>query len=104
MRPEVLVFVMQGCPACQSLKPLAEQMQAHYAQCVDTRIIDVDSDGGLSDAMGVEETPTVIGVNPGRQPIIRMVGHDGTPTRMVRVYDAVLGTAMSCSVEPFKDV
>lgn len=104
MRPEVLVFVMQGCPACESLKPLAEQMSTHYAQCVDTKIIDVNSDGGLSDAMGVEETPTVIGVNPSKQPVIRMVGHDGTPTRMVRVYDAVLGTAQSCHVPQFQDV
>jgi thioredoxin-like negative regulator of GroEL len=104
MKPEVLVFVMQGCPACESLKPLAQQMQAHYGACIDTKIIDVDRDGGLSDAMGVEETPTVIGVNTGKQPIIRMVGHDGTPTRMVQVYTTVLGTVQSCSVPPFQDV
>lgn len=102
MKPEVLVFVMQGCPACTSLKPLAERMAAHYGGCVDTKIIDVDSDAGLSDAMGVEETPTVIGVNPDKRPVIRMVGHDGKPDRMLQIYGAV--TNGTCKIDPFRDV
>lgn len=103
-RPEVLVFVMEGCPACHALRPLAEQYAAHYAPCIETKIIDVDSDGGLSDAMAVDSTPTVIGVNAHKQPIVRMVGHDGKPERFQRVYDAVLSTVTSCQVPPFGDV
>ena len=62
MKPEVLVFVMNGCAACDQLKPLAQATAAHYGACVETRIINVDQDGGLSDAMAVDETPTVIGI------------------------------------------
>jgi thioredoxin-like negative regulator of GroEL len=104
MKPEVLVFVMQGCPACSQLKPLAEKMATHYGACVDTKIIDVDSDAGLSDAMGVEETPTVIGVGPDKRPVARMVGHDGKADRIIQVYGTVLSGATACRVQPFKDV
>lgn len=103
-RPEVLVFTMQGCWACMSLKPLAQQIANHYGACIDTKFIDVDNDDGLSDAMGVEETPTVIGVNAAKQPVARMIGHDGKPDRLVEVYNKVMSTATSCSVEPFRDV
>lgn len=103
-RPEVLVFVMDGCPACGQLKPLAEQMANHYSTCVDTRIINVDSDPSFADAMGVEELPTVIGVNGAKQPQIRMVGHDGKPDRMIQVYSRLLQGVTSCTVAPFRDV
>lgn len=104
MRPEVLVFVQNGCHHCAALKPLAEQMAAHYRACVDTKIVDVDSDPGFADAMGIEELPTVIGVNGAKQPQIRMVGHDGKPDRMVAVYSRLLDGVTSCSVAPFRDV
>jgi thioredoxin-like negative regulator of GroEL len=104
VKPEVLIFTMEGCSACEALKPLAGQMGTHYQACVDTRVIDVDRESRLADAMGVEETPTVIGVNPGKHPIVRMVGHDGTPERLVQVYSTVLATVTSCTVDPFRDV
>ncbi len=103
-RPEVLVFTMASCWACMSLKPLAQQMATHYGSCIETKFIDVDDDGGLSDAMGVDSTPTVIGVNGAKQPIARMVGHDGGPARLVEVYNTVMATVTSCSVQPFRDV
>ena len=102
MKPEVLVFVMSGCPACDQLKPLAQQTAAHYGACVETKIINVDQDGGLSDAMAVDETPTVIGI-VGKKPVIRMVGHDGKPARLVKVYATVL-QGQSCPIGPFRDV
>ena len=86
------------------LKPLAHRVAQHYSQCIETKFIDVDNDGGLSDSMGVEETPTVIGVNPAKQPVIRMVGHDGKPDRLVEVYNKVMATVMTCSVNSFHDV
>jgi hypothetical protein len=104
MRPEVLVFVMNGCPACGQLKPLAQQVAAHYRTCIDTRVVDVDADAAFADAMGVEELPTVIGVNGAKQPQIRMVGHDGKPGRLVEVYSRLLQGVTSCSVAPFRDV
>jgi len=103
-KPEVLIFVMDGCPACSTLKPLAEQMAAHYGQCVDTRFIDVDAESSFADAMSIEETPTVIGVNPSKQPVCRMKGHDGKPERLDQIYQTALGTAVSCTVGPFRDV
>ncbi len=87
-----------------SLKPLAQRMAAHYGRCIETRFIDVENDDGLSDAMGVEETPTVIGVDVAKQPLIRMVGHDGKPARLVEVYDKVMTSVTSCTVDPFRDV
>ena len=99
---EVLVFTMIGCPACYQLKPVAQRVGAHYASCVETKFIDVDRESALADSMGVEETPTVIGVNSARQPIVRMVGYDGGTDRIVKVYAAVLGG--SCSVGPYGDV
>ena len=102
-RPEVLIFTMAHCPACAQLKPIAKQMASHYGQCVDTRFVDVDAEDKFADAMGVEELPTMIGVNPGKQPVARMVGFDG-PGRMAKVSGACVETAMSCSVRPFADV
>jgi thioredoxin-like negative regulator of GroEL len=102
-KPEVLVFTMTGCPACAQLKPFARQMATHYGQCVDTRFVDVDRESQFADAMGIEELPTMIGVNPGKQPVCRMVGFEG-PARMAKVYDQTLETAVSCSVKPFQDV
>jgi thioredoxin-like negative regulator of GroEL len=102
MKPEVLVFVMDGCPACSQLKPLAERTATHFGACVETKIVNVDRDAGLSDAMAVEETPTVIGV-VGKKPVIRMVGHDGKPERLLKVYSTVM-QGMTCPVGPFRDV
>ncbi len=103
-QPEVLVFVMSGCAACSELKPLAQQMSVHYQRCINTRIIDVDVDAEFADAMGVEELPTIIGVNAAKQPQIRMVGHDGKPDRLIEVYSRLLAGVTSCSVSPFRDV
>lgn len=104
MRPEMLVFVMKGCGACQDLKPLVQRIAAHYATCVDTRILDVDEHDGLADSMGVESTPTAIAVNRHKQPIGRMVGHDGKPERILRLYQTAVAAATSCQVPPFSDV
>ncbi len=103
-RPEVLVFVMKGCGACSQLKPLTAQFGAHYAACIDTRVVDVDAESDLADAMGIEATPTLIGVNPSRQPVARMEGYDGSPVRVQKVYDAVVATATSGRVVPFHDL
>lgn len=102
-RPEVLVFLMDGCQSCHELRPIAERLHAHYATCIDTRFIDVDSEANLADAMGVEETPTVIGVI-NRQPVIRMVGHDGSPDRLVQVYSKMVEGVVTCTVDRFRDV
>lgn len=103
-RPEVLVFVMQGCGSCADLKPLVDQLAAHYAACVDTRVVDVDQESPLADAMSVEATPTALAINPARHPVARMVGHDGTPARIIAIYQAAVATAQSCAVKPFTDV
>ena len=71
---EVLVFVMRGCGACHALKPLAQSVAAHYGRCVQTRFVDVDRESDLADMMGVEATPTVVGIDNGKRPVIRMVG------------------------------
>ena len=104
MRPEILVFTMDGCEACEDLKPLADQMAAHYRACMDTRFIDVDAESDFADQMGIEETPTVIGVNPQKKPIVRMAGHDGKPERLGRIYSTLAATVTSCRVGPFHDV
>lgn len=103
-RPEVLVFVQEGCPSCDAIKPLVDQMSRHYATCVDTRVVDVYAEEGFADAMGVEETPTVIGVNPAKRPVVRMVGHDGNPNRLVQIYAACLMTVTTCSVPPWREI
>lgn len=104
MRPEVLIFVMQGCGACHMLRPQAEQLAAHYRACIDTRFVDVDQESGLADLMGVEETPTAIGINGARQPCIRMVGHDGTAERLTAIYTRLVAEVQTCQVAPFQDV
>lgn len=104
MQPEVLIFTMQGCGACEILRPVAEQIAAHYQRCISTRFVDVDQESQLADAMGIEETPTVIGVNAAKQPIVRMVGHDGKSERVVRIYTSLMEGVTSCAVQPFQDV
>lgn len=79
-------------------------MKFHYGTCIDTRFVDVDDEDEFADAMGVEETPTVIGVNSHRQPMIRMVGHDGGSTRLARIYDTLMENVVACRVDPFRDV
>ena len=79
-------------------------MSTHYQRCVSTRIINVDTEAEFADAMGVEELPTIIGVNAAKQPQIRMVGHDGKPDRLIQVYSRLLEGVTSCSVSPFRDV
>lgn len=86
------------------LKPIATQLATHYGACITTRFVDVDQESDLADAMGVEETPTVIGVNTARQPQIRMVGHDGKPDRLIQVYTTLAANVTSCVVGPFRDV
>lgn len=104
MRPEVLVFVMDGCHACGQIKPLIDQLAAHYAPCVDTRIVNCDAEEKFADAMGIEETPTVLGV-VNKQPVVRLVGVMGNEVeRLNAVYGRLIQDAQSCSVGPFRDV
>ncbi len=104
MRPEVLVFVMESCGACEELKPLVIKTGIHYRTCIDTRVVDVDAESQFADLMGVEETPTVIGIDGNRQPIIRMKGHSGDPARLIAIYSKLLESATSCRVEPFQEI
>lgn len=104
MRPEVLIFVMDGCFACSELEPIAQRMQSHYASCIDTRFIDVDAAPAFADAMGIEETPTVIGVDVGKRPVVRMIGADGLPDRLASVYAKLIEGVSTCRIDPFRDV
>lgn len=103
-QPEVLVFVMRGCGACHALRPIVDRVAEHYGACVATHIIDVDAHSVLADTMGVEETPTIIGVDPMRRARVRMIGFDGKPDRIAALYAKIAAEATSCSVGRFEDV
>jgi thiol-disulfide isomerase/thioredoxin len=97
---EVLVFVQEGCPACHEIRPLVDQLAAHYGRCVRTRIVDVNKESLLSDAMQVRDTPTIIGAKNFHSEL-RMVGAENAATRLPQLYSSLV-TGASCPVGAWK--
>jgi len=98
---EVLVFVQPGCPACEEIHRIAEQIAAHYSTCVVTRFVNVQEQGLLADTMQIQETPTVVGaVN--YYPTIRMIGANDAVNRLTGLYTQLLGDHPACSVGSWK--
>ncbi len=70
----VLLFVMQGCPACTSFKPRFERLAAPYRRAgVSVQIIDVGRYVSQANQYKVTATPTTLVVRNGRV-VRRLVG------------------------------
>lgn len=77
--PLVLVFVQQGCPACEEYMARFDRFAQSYHRegRVPVQVGDVGRGGyrtlSLADAFKVEATPTTIGVTRGGD-VIRLIG------------------------------
>lgn len=60
--PDVALFVMQGCPACEEFYPRVQGVWAGKYRWAGVRvgIVDVNENPELADAEGIQATPTLV--------------------------------------------
>ena len=104
MQRKIFAFTQPGCPACAEFKPIGLQVAHHYATCIETQWINVDTLAGneLANRLRVNAVPAVIVVNEKGRATARMMGFD-TRERLVKLYDTAIRGG-TCSVESFTEV
>lgn len=64
MNPNVVlvVFVMEGCPACEAFEPTVRKLATKYQSCISTYIVDCNDPkwSPLADKHKISATPTTI--------------------------------------------
>lgn len=71
----VVVWTMQGCPACDQFKPRILQAAQKYASCLPTIIADVDRFPGAADHFRVNATPTTMILRYGKRTFRHLQGN-----------------------------
>ncbi|MGC9150868.1 MAG: thioredoxin family protein [Microbacter sp.] len=61
--PVLVDFYATWCPPCKRLSPLVDQLQREFKGKIIIYRVDVDKDPVLSQRMGIEAMPTLIGFN-----------------------------------------
>jgi len=92
----VLVWTMEGCPACQEYIPIWRQVAAQYAGCIPSMVLDVNQNPKLADAMRVMSTPTTMIVRNGQRSFYYL-GGAASAEEVQRLYEAA-AWGMDCAV------
>lgn len=71
-KPVIVDFTAAWCGPCQSLKPALKDLAQEYGEEVDFRVVDVDTNPGLSKQYNVRGIPTLLYFHGGelRQQVI----------------------------------
>lgn len=91
----VLVFVMDGCSACDEYLPVFKKIAAPYKQAgIPILIYDIGDDApdavdALAERFGVEATPTTVVARRGLPGYLKVEGDDG-PAATKQLMDAAL--------------
>lgn len=69
-KPAIVDFYATWCGPCKALSPVLEEVAKEYSGKIDVYKIDVDKEGELASAFGIQSVPTLMFIPKTGQPTI----------------------------------
>lgn len=79
-RPILVEFLGPGCPACEAMRPVMEELEKEYGDRIDFRYYDTSRERDLVQEYGIEYIPTFLFVDSSGRVVNRLVGRTSAET------------------------
>jgi len=88
-KPAVLDFWQPGCPPCDAMEPLLEQLEEEYGGRVDFFSYNVYEAWEEAESYGIRATPTFIFLDTGGKEVSRLLGKQSMDTMRSHIEKAL---------------
>ena len=93
----IIVFIQDGCPACEEYMPKFLAVAEQYKGCLPVIIADVNMFPGAADVWRIQSTPTTLIARYGNRGFAGFIDGDGSEDRIRSLFSAA-ANGMDCQV------